>query len=1415
MTEKTLSPDLLFEVSWEICNKVGGINTVIATKSVILNNEFKDNYILIGPDLWRETRKNPAFIEDESLFKDWKGKAAKEGLRIRIGRWDIISKPIVILVDFTTFISKRDDIFSGYWETYKLDSISGGMDYIEAAMFGYASGAVIESFYKHNLTIRDKVLAHFHEWMAGAGILYLNQNVPQIATMFTTHATVVGRSVAGNGQDLYGKLSEFNGDSKARELNIVSKQSLEKIAANTSDCFSTVSEITASESKQFLEKEVDVITPNGFEDHFVPQGEDFDQKRLLSRQKLIEVAEALVGHELSPDVLLIGNSGRYEFYNKGIDIFIDALGELRKRENLQKEVVGFILVPANNYGPKKDLFEKLNTKDSTIEVENKFLTHGLHDHEYDQIMSEIKACNFENSKDDKVKIIYIPSYLDGFDGIFNLRYYDILIGLDLTVFPSYYEPWGYTPLESIAFSVPTVTTNLAGIGMWVNKELVNINDGIDVFERKVGKDTELINKIVDRIVVTTEMSPYDRQRARENAFSISRIALWKNLIRYYKHGFHIALSKIHSRADRFIDISIGEQVPVIKKFKVNRPIWKQVIVQSKIPDALKGLDEMSKNLWMGWNFTAHDLFESINPPLWNTVNHNPIVFLKEIAYERLTELLEDETFMMEYNNVYGRFQKYMKAGENKVGPKVAYFSMEYGLTDLIKIFSGGLGILAGDYLKEASDINIDMVGIGFLYKYGYFTQQLSIYGEQLASYEPQVFNNLPLQEVINQNGERVFIQVALPGRTVYAKIWRVDVGRVPLYLLDTDIDQNNKEDRKISHMLYGGDNEYRLMQEMLLGIGGIRALRALGIKQEVYHCNEGHAAFIGLERLRYLIDEKNFTFAESLEVVRSSTLFTTHTPVPAGHDSFPEDLMMVYMGHYPERLNISWEEFMNLGRMTPDNKAERFSMSYLAVNLSQEVNGVSMLHGEVTRQMFKNLWRGYYPEELHIGYVTNGVHFPSWVAKEWKKLYIKYFDKDFLTDQSNHAHWAKIYKAQDSELWEIRQNRRKALVDHIKSRLSNQLSRRHINPKSIMKILNELNENSLTIGFARRFATYKRAYLLFEDLERLAKIVNNPQMPVQFLFAGKAHPADQGGQALIKKIVEISQQPEFIGRIIFLENYDIELAKKLVQGVDIWLNTPTRPLEASGTSGMKAVMNGVLNFSVLDGWWVEGFKENAGWSLPQERTFTNQDFQDDLDAETIYNKLEQEIVHLYYKRNAQNVPVEWVQFIKKNIAEIVPDFTTKRMIDDYINQYYNKLAARTKMIRENDFAKARQIAAWKKRVTRSWESIEVKRVELFSTVLAGEIEVGKTYKGSVVLDMHELVGVEFGIELVMAAIDVKGTEKVISTSEFELVAKAGSIAEYKIEIKPQKSGVYNFGIRYFPKHKDLPHRMDFSYIKWI
>jgi alpha-glucan phosphorylase-like protein len=564
--------------------------------------------------------------------------------------------------------------------------------------------------------------------------------------------------------------------------------------------------------------------------------------------------------------------------------------------------------------------------------------------------------------------------------------------------------------------------------------------------------------------------------------------------------------------------------------------------------------------------------------------------------------------------------------------------MEYGLHSSVKLYSGGLGILAGDYLKEASDTNTDLIGVGLLYRYGYFTQQLSYNGEQIAQYEAQRFSYLPAQPVKDEAGNWIHINIPLPGRLLYAKVWCMSVGRIKLYLLDTDITENNEEDRKVTAQLYGGDWEMRLKQEMLLGIGGVRMLDALNIHPNLYHLNEGHAAFSTLERLHRNILTRNLVFDEALEVVRGSSLFTTHTPVPAGHDAFSEDLLRAYLSNYDNDLNISWQQFMGLGRLNEWDTNEKFSMSHLAARTCQEINGVSEIHGRVSRQMFNELWQGYNAEELHIDYVTNGVHYPTWIASEWHNLFTQTFGDDFLNDQSNKNHWRKIHHVADEVLWQIRTHRKRILMDYVRQQLAKELTIRQRNPREIVARTQAITDNALVIGFARRFATYKRAQLLFYNPDRLAKIVNNAQQPIVFVFAGKAHPADKAGQDLIQKVVEMSEKPEFLGKVIFLENYDMQLARLLVQGVDVWLNTPTRPLEASGTSGMKATLNGVLNFSVLDGWWAEGYRPDAGWALKEERTYQYQEHQNQLDSETIYGILENEMVPLFYQRNADGLP---------------------------------------------------------------------------------------------------------------------------------------------------------------------------------
>ena len=851
----------------------------------------------------------------------------------------------------------------------------------------------------------------------------------------------------------------------------------------------------------------------------------------------------------------------------------------------------------------------------------------------------------------------------------------------------------------------------------------------------------------------------------------------------------------------------------IKASSTNQPCWKPITVKSNVPAELSKLEELAHNMWWSWNHNARSLFRSLDKTLYEDCHQNPVLLLEQISFEKLEKLAKDKALLKKMNDVYDEFRAYMDVEPDKSRASVAYLCMEYGLNQVLKIYSGGLGILAGDYLKEASDSNVDMCAVGFLYRYGYFTQTLSMDGQQIANYEAQNFGILPIEQQMNEDGTPMVVDVPYMNYHVHAYVWRVNVGRIKLYLLDTDNEMNSEYDRSITHALYGGDWENRLKQEILLGIGGVLTLKKLGIKKDVYHCNEGHAALCNVQRLVDYVKE-GMSFTMALELVRASSLYTVHTPVPAGHDYFDEGLFSKYMSGYPQMLGISWDEFIGMGRMNPDDHSERFCMSTFACNTSQEVNGVSWLHGEVSKKMFAGIWKGYYPEESHVGYVTNGVHFPTWCANEWRMLYAKHFDKNHLNDQSNQAIWEAIYNVSDEEVWETRMKLKTKLVDYIREKFRDSWLKNQGDPSRVVNLMEKINPNALMIGFGRRFATYKRAHLLFTDLERLARIVNNPKYPVQFLYTGKAHPADGAGQGLIKKIYEISQRPEFLGKIIFLENYDMQLARRLVSGVDIWMNTPTRPLEASGTSGEKAEMNGVVNLSVLDGWWLEGYREGAGWALTDKKTYQNQAYQDQLDAATIYSLLENEIMPLYYAKNPKGFSPDWIKVIKNSIAQIAPHYTMKRQLDDYYNKFYNKLRDRSNALNANNRKLAYDIALWKETVAERWDAINVVDIRKSEEVVNGNIEAGKKYNVEVVIDEAGLDNA-VGIELVTLQTDIHGEDHIYHVNDFELVKVEGNRYTFRTSHSVDNAGSFKVCYRMYPKNENLPHRQDFSYVKWF
>lgn len=850
----------------------------------------------------------------------------------------------------------------------------------------------------------------------------------------------------------------------------------------------------------------------------------------------------------------------------------------------------------------------------------------------------------------------------------------------------------------------------------------------------------------------------------------------------------------------------------IKTGYANSPQWKEVTIKSRLPEQLKCLDEMAHNMWFGWNHDARSLFKSLDEKLYEEVNQNPVLLLDRLSYDRKEEIVNNAAMMQRVQDVYQQFRTYMDVEPDKSRPSVAYFSMEYGINQVLKIYSGGLGMLAGDYLKEASDSNVDLCAVGFLYRYGYFKQSLSMDGQQVAQYEAQNFNALPIEREVDEHGNPIVVDVPYLDYTVHAYVWRVNVGRIKLYLLDTDNDMNSPYDQSITHALYGGDWENRLKQEIMLGVGGMLALKKIGIKKQVYHCNEGHAALCNLERLCDYV-KSGLTFNQAMELVRASSLYTVHTPVPAGHDYFDEALFGKYMNGYPALLGISWDEFIGMGRENPDDHTERFCMSTFACNTSQEVNGVSKLHGWVSQKMFAPIWQGYYPEESHVGYVTNGVHLPTWTSTEFRRIYDKYFDASFMSDQSNEEIWHDIYQVPDAEIWETRMALKKKLVAYIREKFTENWLKNQGDPSRVMSLLERINPNALMIGFCRRFATYKRAHLLFTDIERLSKIVNNPERPVLFFFSGKAHPADGAGQGLIKKIYEISQRPEFLGKIIFLEDYDMQLARRLVSGVDIWMNTPTRPLEASGTSGEKAEMNGVVNLSVLDGWWVEGYRDGAGWALPQKRTYDNQTYQDQLDASTIYSMLENEIIPLFFRHEEQDYSKEWVKTIKNSIATIAPHYTMKRQLDDYFNKFYIKLANRFEQLDANNHQIAKDIAQWKESLVAHWDAINV--VSKDTTFLDNGGETGVRYQVKYVIDEQGLDDA-IGLELVtLNSLPDSDGRELHQVFPFKMVKHEGNQYTFVTELEPDVAGTFKSCVRMYPKNAYLPHRQDFCYVKWL
>lgn len=850
-------------------------------------------------------------------------------------------------------------------------------------------------------------------------------------------------------------------------------------------------------------------------------------------------------------------------------------------------------------------------------------------------------------------------------------------------------------------------------------------------------------------------------------------------------------------------------------------VFNRITVNPQLPKRIEKLSEISNNLWWSWNTEFLRLFQKIDKDLWEESEKNPVKFLKRVSQEKLDNASKNAMFLKEYDKLVDNFENYMKSKntwfsnkypENK-NDLIAYFSAEYGLDQTIPIYSGGLGILSGDHLKSASDLGIPLVAVGLLYKNGYFHQKINGYGGQETEYNNIDLYDLPINAVKDQNGEDLIIYVKFPKRRLYLKVWQINVGRVKLYLLDSDIEKNNEEDRDVTLRLYGGDQEMRIRQEIVLGMAGVNLLRTLGLKPTVYHMNEGHSAFLTLEIIKNTIKEKQVSFDVAKDIASSKTVFTTHTPVPAGNDIFPLDLVEKYFKDFWPRLGISKEEFLKLGMKPTQDLEPGFNMGILALKIAGKKNGVSKLHGAVSRELFGEVWPEIAANESPITYVTNGIHTCSWLSPRLKELYNKYLIPYWQDNIHLDKTWEKVKDIPDQELWEAHMQRKEKLLNLVKDSTVNRLRRSGYSYEKINDIVSKINPNALTIGFARRFATYKRATLIFRDLERITQILNNQERPVQIIFAGKAHPADKEGQDLIKYIHEVSMMPQFKGKIFLLENYNIAMSRYLVSGVDVWLNNPRRPMEASGTSGQKASVNGVINFSVLDGWWAEGYNQYNGWTIGTNAEFDSYEAQDNADSESLYRTLESKIVPMYYNKDKDGMSSKWIETMKNSIISTGGKYSTARMLVDYTNNLYIPLCNLTKTYYE-DIDNVAAFNMWKKDIASNWKDIKITQVNNLDNIT---IDAGNNIEVRCEVELPNIKQENIDVEVYYGKILDNGIVENVSIIPMKLEKQDEETRKYyyvaKIELIT--GGNYGYTFRVMPKHEMILEPTNLNLVKWI
>jgi phosphorylase/glycogen(starch) synthase len=1294
----------LFEVSWEVCHKVGGVHTVISTKARTLVPRFGDSYVAVGPWLLSEGNAEKV-LEADPGFDGFCDGCRAAGIPVRVGRWRIPGRPRAILVEFSGLYAKRDEILETLWRRHQVDSLLGGWDYVEPVLFGHAAGIVVERWFR--AFGRGPAVAQFHEWMAGAGLLHLKTAAPEIGTVFTAHASMLGRTAAATtaaktpDDVLAGRATTDVADA----LGVSGKNSLEGACCREADVLTTVSAMTSDEVARFHGRKADVLLPNGLDvDALAAAAPETTPAQAYA--KLVHVASRFTGDDLSA-ARIVCVPGRNEFRGKGFDLALAAAAELDKRPGAA--VVFFLFVPSGNSGVRREVAERLKS-DAPAAGPLGVSTHQLFAGDGDAIVKRCAELGLANAKGSRVKVVYVPEYLHGADGVIDLPFEAVVRAADVVACPSQYDAWGCAPQESLALGVPTVTSDCAGFGRWTASQGLGPDDGVHLLKRE-GRTFEAsrddLASILDAALKagkTPELAERCRAAARRTS--------WTQFVAHYDDAFARAVAVASARPAQARAVVRFEAPPPLT---TPQPHVFPLTVANALPPRLEGLARLASNWRFTWDPEIAALFEELSPSAWETFRGNPARMLREAPPADLVARAKDADYLARVGRVVERTDAYLAAPMRESGGlttkrPVAYVCAEFGLHECLPIYSGGLGVLAGDHLRAASDVGLPLVAVGLLYRKGYMRQRLARGVEQTElpdEFDPRL---VPLTLVVDADGAPLEATVTLPAATLHLRAWRADVGRVALYLLDTDFDGNRPEDRGVTHSLYGGDAQDRVRQEIALGRGGVRLLAKLGIEPSAWHVNEGHGAFVAVERAERFVREAGLTFEQAREAVRATTAFTTHTPVPAGHDVFDEDLMRRHFSHVPERLGVSWEKFFALGR-SPEGPG--FNMTNLALEFSSFVNGVSKRHGEVSRALLRSTCPHLAVEELPITSVTNGVHVAAWTSAEIARLF------DTGGRPVTGADFARAAGVDDDALWAARRRLRGRLVARVAQHLRRSFEERDDSPALLERILALLSEEALHIGFARRFATYKRADLAMSDPGRLRAILSQKDRPARIFVAGKAHPRDRDAKELVARMARLARSDEFVGRVVVLENYDMGLARTLVQGVDVWLNNPRPPLEASGTSGMKAAANGALNLSVGDGWWLEAYTGANGWLVGGERPTADDAVRDELDAASLYRLLEDEVVPLFFRRDAGGVPRDWLARVRRSLATIPPVFDTARMVEEYRARAYEPLASRFDELRADGHVRLRAESARGARLATAVASARVTRCSVAADVTAG------------------------------------------------------------------------------------------------